>query len=83
MFLNALCASYESLPRRRQSSSGKQHGPRDRSLITSQRGGGGGRGRGFGGGRGTILKQAPFWEIIFSLVRNMRGAKFYHTATGA
>ena len=44
MFLNALCASYESLPRRRQSSSGKQHGPRDRSLITSQRGGGGGGG---------------------------------------
>ena len=42
------------------------------------------RGGGFGGGGGgTILKQAPFWEVNFSLVRNMRGVKFYDTATGA
>ena len=37
-------------------------------------------GGGFGGG-GTILKQAPFWGVNFSLVRNMRGVKFYDTAT--
>ena len=30
-------------------------------------------GGGFGGGGGTISKQAPFWELNFSLVRNMRG----------
>ena len=47
---------------------------RDRSFITSQ------------GGAvvlegGTILKQAPFWGVNFSLVRNMRGVKFYDTAT--
>ena len=30
---------------------------------------------------GTILKQAPFWGLKFSLVRNMRGVKFYDTAT--
>ena len=29
----------------------------------------------------TILKQAPFWGVNFSLVRNMRGVKFYDTAT--
>ena len=40
--------------------------------------GGGGFG---GGGGGTILKQAPFWGVNFSLVRNMRGVKFYDTAT--
>ena len=40
----------------------------------------GGGGGGFGGG-GTILKQAPFWGVNFSLVRNMRGVKFYDTAT--
>ena len=34
-----------------------------------------------GGGGGTILKQAPFWGVNFSLVRNMRGVKFYDTAT--
>ena len=49
-------------------------GPRDRSFITSQ------------GGAvvlegGTFLKQAPFWGVNFSLVRNMRGVKFYDTAT--
>ena len=43
---------------------------RGRSLITSP-----------GGGAvvlegGTILKQAPFWGVNFSLVRNMRGVKF-------
>ena len=36
---------------------------RDRSLITSQ--------------GGTILKQAPFWGVHFSLVKNMKWAKFY------
>ena len=30
---------------------------------------------------GTILKQASFWGVNFSLVRNMRGVKFYDTAT--
>ena len=49
---------------------------RDRSLITSP---GGGEGGGFGGG--TIWKQAPFWGVNFSLVRNTRGIKFYDTAT--
>ena len=48
---------------------------RDRSLITSQ----------WGGAvvleGGTILKQAPFWGVNFSLVRNMRVVKFYDTAT--
>ena len=47
---------------------------RDRSLITSP-----------GGAvvleEVTILKQAPFWGVNFSLVRNMRGVKFYDTAT--
>ena len=33
------------------------------------------------GGGGTILKQGPFWGVNFSLVRNMRGVKFYDTAT--
>ena len=47
---------------------------RDRSFITSQ------------GGAvvlegGTILKQAPFGGVNFSLVKNMRGVKFYDTAT--
>jgi len=37
-------------------------------------------GGGFGGG-GTILKQAPFGGVNFSLVKNMRGVKFYDTAT--
>ena len=48
---------------------------RDRSLITSQ----------WGGAvvleGGTILKQAPFGGVNFSLVRNMRVVKFYDTAT--
>ena len=44
---------------------------RDRSLITSR-----GGGRWFGRG-GTILKQALFWGVHFSLVKNMRGVKFY------
>ena len=41
------------------------------------------RGRGvvLEGGGGTILKQAPFEGVNFSLVRNMRGVKFYGTAT--
>ena len=26
-------------------------------------------------GGGTILKQAPFWGVNFSLVRNMRGGQ--------
>ena len=30
---------------------------------------------------GTILKQAPFGGVNFSLVKNMRGVKFYDTAT--
>ena len=42
---------------------------RDRSLITSR------GGRWFWRG-GTILKQAPFWGVNFSLVRNMRGSNF-------
>ena len=50
----------------------------DRSFITSLEGGGGGRWFWRGG---TILKQAPFWGVNFSLVRNMRGVKFYDTAT--
>ena len=25
---------------------------------------------------GTILKQAPFWGVHFSLVKNMRGSNF-------
>ena len=29
---------------------------------------------------GTILKQGSFWGVNFSLVRNMRGVKFYDTA---
>ena len=33
------------------------------------------------GGGGTILKQAPFGGVNFSLVKNMRGVKFYDTAT--
>ena len=33
------------------------------------------------GGGGTIIKQAPFWGVNLSLVRNMRGVKFYGTAT--
>ena len=35
------------------------------------------------GGGGTIIKQAPFWGVNFSLVRNMRGVKFYDTETVA
>ena len=54
---------------------------RDRSFITSQGGGGGGGGAVVLEGGGTILKQAPFWGVNFSLVRNMRGVKFYDTAT--
>ena len=51
---------------------------RDRSFITSQEGGGGG---GFGGG-GYNFKTSPFLGgVNFSLVRNMRGVKFYDTAT--
>ena len=50
---------------------------RDRSFITSQ----GGAVVLEGGGGGTILKQAPFGGVSFSLVRNMRGVKFYDTAT--
>ena len=41
-------------------------------------------GRGGGvleGGEGTILKQASFWGVSSLLVRNMRGVKFYDTAT--
>ena len=52
---------------------------RDRSLITSP-----GQGEGVVLERGTILKQAPFFlggGVNFSLVRNMRGVKFYDTAT--
>ena len=32
-----------------------------------------------GGGGGTILKQAPFWGVNFSLVRNMRGGSNFMT----
>ena len=32
-------------------------------------------------GGGTILKQAPFWGVNFSLMRTVRGVKFYDTAT--
>ena len=49
---------------------------RDRSLITSRGGGGQWFWRG-----DTILKQSPFWGVNFSPVRNMRGFKFYDTAT--
>lgn len=49
---------------------GKQLLLRDRSLICIP----GGR-RWFWRG-GTMLKQAPFWGVNFSLVRNMRGSNF-------
>ncbi len=42
---------------------------RDRSFITSQGGAVVLEGGGF-----TILKQAPFGGVIFSLVKNMRGS---------
>lgn len=32
-------------------------------------------------GRTTILKQAPFWGVNISLMRNVRGVNFYDTAT--
>ena len=47
---------------------------RDRSLITSQ-------GEAVVLEGGTILKQALFGGVNFSLVRNMRGVKFHDTAT--
>ena len=40
-----------------------------------------GGGGGFGGGYN--FTTSPFWEVNFSLVRNVRGVKFYDTATGA
>ena len=48
-------------------------------LLRPRGGGGGGRALVLEGG--TILKQAPFWVVNFSLVRNIRLVKFYGTAT--
>ena len=69
MIVNVIVTQHH---RRPSAQTGRIKGP----IVNYVPGGGGGI-----GGGGTILKQAPLWGVHFSLVKNMRGVKFYDTAT--